>query len=398
MGINVDELMEGMVLEKNIRRRDGALIVNKGTILTPRIIERLRNLSGHINFEGNEATDMDEVKETVEESLRKDTENCLNDFFNNPTEAKIQKIKDNADEIVEKTTQTNDPQYDLNAYAEQENGPASHAVRVAFFSILLAKIYNDSLQISNKQESINLQDVAVAALLQDAGTMYKDDNRLNTLTEIPNIKGMEQLFPGIKETPLDHYDERYTPVYSYCAVADKNNISNSAKLMILLSKEPENGKGPLKMPASISSRRNSILFGAKIINVCSVYDNAMKRAIDNNTSLEDVVAELWQYAINGSISNEMKELLINKVKLYPYRTRVLLSNGEVATVETSRFGQYDSYKPVVRTCGFPRRRIDLKENLNTTIKSVVSKDKFKDLVEQQIEDMKKIAGVDDSGR
>lgn len=29
MGINVDELMEGMVLEKNIIRRDGALIVNK---------------------------------------------------------------------------------------------------------------------------------------------------------------------------------------------------------------------------------------------------------------------------------------------------------------------------------------------------------------------------------
>jgi len=65
MGINVDELMEGMVLEKNIIRRDGALIVNKGTTLTPRIIERLRKLSGHINFEGNETTDMDEVKETV---------------------------------------------------------------------------------------------------------------------------------------------------------------------------------------------------------------------------------------------------------------------------------------------------------------------------------------------
>ena len=80
------------------------------------------------------------------------------------------------------------------------------------------------------------------------------------------------------------------------------------------------------------------LFGAKIINVCSVYDNAMKRAIDNITSLEDVVAEIGQYAINGSISNEMIELLINKVKLYPYRNRVLLSNEEVTTVDTSSFG------------------------------------------------------------
>lgn len=139
MGINVDELMEGMVLEKNIIRRDGALIVNKGTTLTPRIIERLRKLSGHINFEGNETTDMDEVKETVEESLRKDTENCLNDFFNNPTEAQVQKIKDNADEIVEKTTQSNDPQYDLNAYAEQENVLVLMLLELHFFQYYYQK-------------------------------------------------------------------------------------------------------------------------------------------------------------------------------------------------------------------------------------------------------------------
>ena len=167
MGINVDELMEGMVLEKNIIRRDGALIVNKGTTLTPRIIERLRKLSGHINFEGNETTDMDEVKETVEESLRKDTENCLNDFFNNPTEAQVQKIKDNADEIVEKTTQSNDPQYDLNAYAEQENGPGSHAVRVACFSILLSQIYNYTVQDKDNSALVNLNYISKAALLQD---------------------------------------------------------------------------------------------------------------------------------------------------------------------------------------------------------------------------------------
>ena len=113
-----------------------------------------------------------------------------------------------------------------------------------------------------------------------------------------------------------------------------------------------------------------------------------RSAIDNETSLEDVISELGQYAINGVVSNEIKELLINKVKLYPHNTRVLLSNGQVATVETCRVGHYDSYKPVVRTCGLSRRRIDLKESTNTTIKSIVSKDKFKGLVEQQIANMK----------
>lgn len=397
MGINFEELREGMVLEKNILRKDGALILNKGTKLTNGIIARLRKLNDNIKFEEDKTQDLDEVEETVDANLRNDTENSISEFLTNPTEAQVQKIKENANEIVERTTKTDDPQYDLNVYSE-EDGTASHAVRVAFFSILLAKIYNDNLQTSNKQALINLNDIAVAALLQDAGIMYKDDKRLAELAEVQKTKGMEELFPGIKETPLDHYDEKYSSVYSYCAVADRESISNSAKLMVLLSKEPENGNGPLKMPTSISSRRNNILYGAKIINVCSVYDNAMKRAIDNNTSLEDVISELGHCAINGMISNEIKELLINKVKLYPYKTRVLLSNGEVATVETSRFGQYDSYKPVVRTCSFPRRRIDLKENINTTIKSIVSKDKFKGLVEQQIKDMKDIAGVSDSER
>ena len=84
----------------------------------------------------------------------------------------------------------------------------------------------------------------------------------------------------------------------------------------------------------------------------------------------------------------IKELLINKVKLYPHNTKVLLSNGQVATVEECRVGHYDSYKPVVRTCGISRRRIDLRESINTTIKSIVSREKFNGILEQQIEHMK----------
>jgi len=199
---------------------------------------------------------------------------------------------------------------------------------------------------------------------------------------------MEELFPGIKETPLDYYDENYSSIYSFSAVAKLDSISNSAKLMILLAGETEKGDGPLKMPEVISRKRNGILYGAKIIRVCSIYDDAMKHAIQSDTSLEDVVSEIGQYAINGDISEEIKELLINKVKLYPHNTKVLLSNGQVATVEECRVGHYDSYKPVVRTCGISRRRIDLRESINTTIKSIVSKERFNGILEQQIAHMK----------
>lgn len=388
MKINFDELTVGTVIERNIVRKDGTLILNKGTKLTNGILERLRNLGGTIKFDGEEPPAYEEVQESVDESFREEIQGNLDEFLSHPTEAHAKKIKENANMIVEKTQRSDEPQFDLEDYLKQKNDTTSHAVRVACFSILLARFYNDTLQAQNSKALINLNDIAVAALLQDAGCMYKDPKKLAELTDIPKSKGMEDLFPAIRETPLDYYDENYSSIYSFSAVANLDSISNSAKLMILLAGESEKGDGPLKMPVAISSRKNSILYGAKIIRVCSAYDNAMKRAIDSDSSLEDVVSEIGQYAVNGDISNEIKELLINKVKLYPQNTKVLLSNGQVATVENCRVGHYDSYKPVVRTCGISRRTIDLKESINTTIKSIVSKDKFKGLVEQQIAYMK----------
>lgn len=388
MEINFEELTVGTVLERNIVGKDGTLVLSKGTKLTSATLERLRNFKTSVRYDGEKPPAFDEVKETVDESFREEIEENLNEFFSHPTEAQAQIIKEEANMIVERTQGSDEAQFDLEDYMSQKDDITSHAVRVACFSILLAKIYNDTLQAQNNKALINLNDIAVAALLQDAGGMYRDPEKLKELTEVPKSKGMEEILPGIKETPLDHYDENYASVYSYSAVADLESISNSAKLMILLSGETETGDGPLKMPSAFSSRRNSILYGSKIIRVCDVYDNAMKRAIDNETSFEDVISELGQYAISGVVSNEIKELLINKVKLYPHNTRVLLSNGQVATVENCRVGHYDSYKPVVRTCGLTRRRIDLKECTNTAIKSIVSKDKFKGLVEQQIAQMK----------
>lgn len=395
MGINFEELRVGMVIESDIMRKDGVLILHKGTKLTNNIIEHLRRLGDNIKFEGNETEILDDVEETVNKTLRKNTEVSLRDFLHNQNYTNVEKIKENVGQMVEKIQECEEPRYDLEAYREKEDGASSHAVKVAFFSILLAKIYNDKVA-NNTQALINLNDIAAAALLQDAGVIYKDTERLNELTEVPKLKkGMEELFPGIDDTPLDHYDERYSSVYSYCSVCDMENISDSSKLMILLAKEPEDGTGPLKIPESINTKRDRILYASKIIRVCSVYDNSIKNAIDSEISLENVIAELGQYALNGIINNEIKELLIHEVKLYPYKTRVLLSNGEAAIVTKCRFGQYDSYKPVVITSSSPMRKIDLKETRNITIKSILGKEKFKTLIEKQIGDMKKVAGVRD---
>ncbi len=392
MEIDFNKLEVGTVLERNIIGKDGTLVLSKGTKITSENLQRLRNFRSRISYDGEEPqkslTVVEEVKETVDETFRKEIEGNIDEFMSHPTETQAKKIKEDARMIVEKTQRGGEPQFDLEDYLSTKNDTTSHAVRVACFSILLAQFYNDTVQDKDNSALVNLNDIATAALLQDVGSIYKDPKKLGELTEVPKSKGMEELFPGIKETPLDYYDENYSSIYSFSAVAKLDSISNSAKLMILLAGETEKGDGPLKMPEVISRKRNGILYGAKIIRVCSIYDDAMKHAIQSDTSLEDVVSEIGQYAINGDISEEIKELLINKVKLYPHNTRVLLSNGQIATVEECRVGHYDSYKPVVCTCGIPRKRIDLKESITTTIKSIVSKERFNGILEQQIAHMK----------
>lgn len=74
MEINFGELTVGMVIERNIIRKDGTLILNKGTKLTSGLLARLRNLEGTIKFEGDEPQVFEEVDEEVDESLRKETE------------------------------------------------------------------------------------------------------------------------------------------------------------------------------------------------------------------------------------------------------------------------------------------------------------------------------------
>lgn len=76
MGI-LDELEPGTTLNKSIVKGDGTLILNKGTILTDGIIQRLRTFN-NVRFLA------DGVQETVNSNLRSDTEESLDEFLKIP--------------------------------------------------------------------------------------------------------------------------------------------------------------------------------------------------------------------------------------------------------------------------------------------------------------------------
>lgn len=401
MQINVDELISGMVLEKPIHRNDGMLVLKAGTVLTDRMIQHLRAIRNNIKLIDIDSTQAEKTleaeseQETVSLQMRSETEEALKTFLKDPNDSNMQEIKKNTKEIVKSIENENRFKYDLDSYLNQKDIHA-HSVRVACFSILLAKMYNAKLKRCYpnilEKDLIKLEDIAVAALLHDIGKSCKDSDVLSKIKQVPNVDILQESFPGIKDTPLDKYDERYSSVYSYCMLGDLNDISGRAKLMILLSNEPESEKGCLKVPFKFNTQRRPFTSGAKIIHISDIYDNAMKRTIEQDNSLEEIASELGYYARNGVVNSEAEQLLINNLPLYPVGTRIKLSTGEFAIVKESFVGPYDTYKPVVTTLNFPRKTIDLRDATNVTITSISSKQNiFKDIIKNQINAVKKNA-------
>lgn len=257
MQVNVDELISGMMLEKPIQRKDGMLVLKAGTVLTDRMVQHLRAIRDNIEMISIDSTQAEKTleaeteQETVGLQTRSETEEALKTFLDAPNDSNMQNIKKSTKKIVKNIEDENNFKYDLESYLNQKDIHA-HSVRVACFSILLAKMHNAKLRkcYPNISESdlIDLEDIAVAALLHDIGKSCKDSEILNQITEVPNAEILEKSLPGINNIPLDKYDERYSSVYSYCIVGDMREVSSRAKLMILLSNEPDSEKGCLKVP------------------------------------------------------------------------------------------------------------------------------------------------------
>ncbi len=393
MVVNVRNLMVGMVLAAAIMTKDGKLLGKPGLVLDERKIELIKNRQDEIEFieiEGEETTISVASINQAKDSLR--------NVKNSLSISDVNDMKDAMNTIANEISKNEDAfESNILSYMH-EIDTFAHPVRVACLSMVIAELYNKDLKTNNpnidEKSLINLEDIAMAAVLHNIGEDYKEQNKFNKITKIVNVNidRLGQHFPGIKDTPLDKYDEKYSSVYSCSIASGMKNISGNTKMMMLLSNEPETGEGCLKLSPEFSKRKDPNIYGAKIIHMCDLYDKLLKETIDGEkASLENVISLIEYYSINGEINREVEQLLINNVKLYPKYTQVLLSTGEIAEVRKSFLGdEQDAYKPIVWTVAPPRRSIDLRYARNITIKSIIGK-KNSDLMRQQINSGKKSA-------
>lgn len=406
MRIDIGTAVPGMTLEASIVK-DDVLLVPKGSELTPALINRLKTFgitSVDIVSEKNLTKAKKNTDEAVEEIKFTLTEDFTSDVRDALLENNIEKIGDSASKMVEAVKDSIDLEgsftnfkYDLQAY-NKDVDPLDHSIRVAAFSIVLAHLYNEQLKktfnIFDKTDErlVNLDEVAVAALLHDRGRNRYSEATLKNIEKLSSNPKLRNILPGLVDVPLDIYDDKYISVYSLALINDDSRLSDNIKYMILYSSEMENGNGPLKARGFDRDNLYSYISGAKILHLCSLYDDYLSHCVHENESFENIVTVVGHAASHGVINENLANLFLNNVPIYSVGNKVLLSTGERATVIRSSTGYTDTTRPQVRVDS-SGEEINLENVTNVTITRIAGDDVcLEDIVGGQLAEVDKRVG------
>lgn len=381
MRVEIGNLYPGMILDVPIIK-DDTLLVKKGTVLTAPLINRLKRF-------GITAIDVATEKGSVVSTNDKDDftvgEDLTQSVYDALLENDLEKIEDNVVTMVNVILNEVDLngsfsnfKYDLQAY-KNEDDPYNHAIRVAAFSVVLGYLYNESLKkrfhgsAEITDQLIDLNEVSMAALLHDRGRNCYGNKVLENVEKLSNNESFKRVLPGIVDVPHDSYDDRYISVYSLCLINDETRVSDTVKYMILYSSEMENGNGPLKALGFSKDNRFPYVVGAKIINLCSLYDDYLSHCIHSEESFENIVSVIGQAASQGAVNEELAFLFLNNVPIYSVGNQVELSDGRKATVVKSFTGYTNTTRPVVKV-NDSGEIIDLRDEIRMTIKGISEDD------------------------
>lgn len=372
MRINIEDVKPGMITSAPIFNK-GVFIISSEKELTESLINHLiRNNIKEIEVE--EYQKQYDLYTTISDELKRKSINSLKQL-------NISEIINNANEIVGAILRSKKFSYNLIDY-KADNDFYSHSVRVAAFASVLAKYFNQEL--ANDQH-INLEDLSIASLVHDLGKTLKESSFKISLANLPNT--FKEKLPGMNDAPIIGYDENFEQLYTFCLLNQFADINNEIKLSVLLSGENENETGPLKAKKELMSSKSKLVIMAKMIHLCSMYDNLLEKAIKNNEPLENISTQLETYAVNGILDKEITDLFIKHVPLYSVGINVKLSDGRTAVVIETFTESVNNYKPKVMVIS-TGQIIDLRNETTLTVREICDKNiSFSELVTRQIIDM-----------
>lgn len=351
MKINIKNARPGMKLEENVVNVGGCSLLNAGQELTNETIEQLKNKQiEYVNvcFKKELAETLpDDLQNTMLDSLKK---------FN------IKATVETAKKMVTKIINSKYLSFSLSKYYLEEEDIYKHSVNTSAFAIALAKNYNETV---SKDEEIDLNNVAIAAILHDIGKLCEDEKLLKKLEKLNLDK---RIFTGFTPEDYESYNKKMYPLYGYIMLKNLD-IPQVAKNAILFQKENEVGTGYLKtISALMKNKKNQSATIANIINVADWYESLISLIVKKGISPSNVIEIMGQLKVNCEADANLVDILFKNIPIYSVGTILCLSTGQIAKVIDIENGPLD--RPKVLTID-SNEIIDLYKTTTITITKVV---------------------------
>lgn len=381
-------LEEGMIVADAIRdSKSNMVLLAEGTPLTKNYIDTLKRRGIEkvaVKLTDKEKTiyELDHnVISTVDPIIMQQAQDAINKIDGRKplNEQTVRETIASAGRIVDSVLLASKFTYKLTDYRLHKE-PSEHAVRVAVFSSVVAKKYNENLDNMMlpteelKRRKINLQSITLAGMLHEVGRTCEDDEIRHAIKEYLYLGSK---FPGLTKEKVaelkETYDPEFVPYYGYNIIQDNKELPSDAKVMLLLSGE-DNISGPLKSYQTLKqlSSLDKHIYASKIINMCSMFDEALMENIKDEVTLENVFAVLEASISEKRFDRSLLELFTSAVPLYPEGTKVQL-HGEIngyAVVKKNFTDVMNYTRPILLTVP-DNRFVDLRRLTTTTVKNVV---------------------------
>lgn len=309
--VALTEAKSGMQLAKSLYDSNGRTLVGSHIMLTNNYIEKLTAYGyGGIYIEDALSQDI-EVEDAISPQLRAEGMECIE-------RRDIDGCKLVAEKLVEEIMSKGRISLDMLDLRSYDDYTYAHSMNVG----VLCGVIGMEMHMDEKE----IAQLVMAALLHDLG-------KLSIPNEILNKPG--------RLTQKEYKRMQEHPVMSYELIKDRFDISAQIKVAVLFHHENVDGTG---YPNGVMGDEQTLF--TKIIHAADVYDALVSKRPYKEPYAPCEAAEYLMGGCGILFDQEVIEVMLRAIPLYPKGTEVELSDGRVGIVKEN--ADAHNLRPVLR--------------------------------------------------
>ncbi len=300
--IDIDHVTSGSKLARNVYHSNGSLLLGRGTILTAKYIERLKNMHFTDLYIDDGYIDDIIIDDVISDKTRSQALNCIQEAakdIQRNRELKASSVKRAVSEIIDDLIHNRDMMLNLSDISAYDDYTFNHSVNVTVISIMIGMCLFYSLDM--------LRDLGLGVLLHDLGKVQIPPEILMKPSKLT-----EQEYEIVKKHTWNGFE----------LIRSNPEIKITSAHVALQHHERYDGSG---YPRQLKGKR--ILEFARITAVADVYDAlSHDRCYRRKFTTQDVYKYLKENS-GSQFDSNILERFIEKIAIYPQGTKIQLNDG-----------------------------------------------------------------------